>query len=85
MVEKIKKLIEQPIIEQGYILDRVSYEKEAGVNTLLVVIDKPGIVDVEDCVTVSNIVNPILDKHDPISESYVLDVCSKEKGSDYDE
>lgn len=85
MVEKIKNLIEQPITEKGYILDSVSYEKEAGVNTLLVVIDKPGIIDVEDCVTVSNIVNPILDEYDPISESYVLDVCSKEKGSDYDE
>ena len=33
MVEKIKNLIEQPITEKGYILDSVSYEKEAGVNT----------------------------------------------------
>ena len=33
---------------------------------------------------VNEIVNPILDEADPISESYVLDVCSKEKGSDED-
>lgn len=82
MIEKIKKLIEQPILEKGYTLDSVTYQKENNINTLLVVIDKPGIIDVEDCVIVSNIVNPILDEHDPISEFYVLDVCSKEKGSD---
>ena len=33
---------------------------------------------------VNEIVNPILDEADPISESYVLDVCSKEKGSGED-
>ena len=41
---------------------------------------KNGIIDVEDCVTVSNIINPIIDANDPIKENYILDVCSKEKG-----
>ena len=41
---------------------------------------KSGVVDVDDCVTVSNIVNPLLDEKDFIDESYILDVCSKEKG-----
>ena len=27
----------------------------------------------------------ILDKEDPIEENYILDVCSKEKGSEEDE
>ena len=29
--------------------------------------------------------NPIIDENDPIDENYILDVCSKEKGSEYDE
>ena len=43
-----------------------------------------GYINVGDCVKVNEIVNPILDEADPISESYVLDICSKEKGSDED-
>ena len=47
---------------------------------LRVVIDKEGTLDVEDCVTVSKLINPILDENDPIEENYILDVCSKEEG-----
>ena len=58
----------------------VEYVKEGSTWFLRVVIDKNGIIDVEDCVTVSNIINPIIDANDPIKENYILDVCSKEKG-----
>lgn len=80
MESKIRKLLEQAIESAGYILDEVKYSKDGSVNNLMIVIDKDGIVDVNDCVNVSNIINPILDENDPIEESYVLDVCSKEKG-----
>lgn len=82
MESKIRELLEEEINEAGYILDEVLYGKEDGVNTLRLVIDKQGYINIGDCVKVNDIVNPILDKEDPISESYVLDVCSKEKGSD---
>ena len=83
--EKIRNLLEDKISKAGYILDDVKYEKdEHDVNTLLLVIDKNGYININDCVIVNDIVNTILDAEDPISESYVLDVCSKEKGSDYD-
>ena len=83
MIEKkIKTLLEEAIKKEGYILDEVSYGKdENNINTLTLVIDKEGYINIGDCVKVNDIVNPILDKEDPISESYVLDVCSKEKGS----
>ena len=45
-----------------------------------ILIDKPEIVSVEDCVKVSELINPILDKEDPIDGSYVLDVSSIERG-----
>ena len=83
--EKIRNFISEIITNNGYILDEVIYEKEGNINFLRVVIDKEGIMDVEDCVAVSNLINPILDKEDPIEENYILDVCSKEKGCDEDE
>ena len=84
MEEKIRDLLEKAITDAGYVLDEVFYGKEDNVNTLRLVIDKKGYINVGDCVKVNEIVNPILDEADPISESYVLDVCSKEKGSDED-
>lgn len=80
IVEKVKKLIETTITDNNYILDNVEYVKEGSTMFLRVIIDKPGMVDVEDCVLVSKLINPILDEHDPIEENYILDVCSKEKG-----
>ena len=85
MEDKIRNLLESAIEEEGYILDEVFYGKEDNVNTLRLIIDKKGYINVGDCVKVNEIVNPILDEADPISESYVLDICSKEKGSGEDE
>lgn len=81
-VEKIvRELVEQEITKNGYKLDEVKYEKEGSIYFLRIIIDKEPYVDVEDCVKISNLINPILDKEDPISDSYILDVCSKEKGN----
>ena len=77
-IKKVKSAIEPIINEAGYILDDVQYE----VGNLTVIIDKKGIVDIDDCVTVTKLINPVLDEKDFIEESYVLDVCSKEKGSE---
>ena len=79
-IGEIRKLFENIIEENGYILDEVLYVKEDCMNFLRVVIDKEGIIDVYDCVKVSKLINPILDEEDPIEENYILDVCSKEKG-----
>ena len=76
---KVENLIREVIEENNYILDSVSYVYEDSNNFLRVVIDKNGIIDIDDCVVVSKLINPILDSADPISENYILDVCSKEK------
>lgn len=80
-MEEIKKRIEPIIQENGYILDSVEYVKEGKTNSLVVVIDKDNIT-VEDCVIVSNLINPIIDEIDIIKESYILDVCTKERGKE---
>lgn len=76
----VESLLKTDIENAGYILDEVTYEKDGSTYVLTVVIDKAGIITVDDCVTVTNLINPILDEKDPIKDSYILDVCSKEKG-----
>ena len=78
--EKVRKLLEKAVNDSGYILDEVTYEK-GKINTLLIVIDKEGYININDCIAVNKIIDPLLEKAALISESYVLDVCSKEKGS----
>ena len=85
LLKKVRGLIEEPIKEAGYKLDEVLYEKEGSTKFLRVVIDKEDFITVDDCVVVCRLINPILDENDPIDENYILDVCSKEKGSEYDE
>ncbi len=78
--KNVRELIEPIITENNFILDQVVYEKEGNIQFLRIIIDKNGIVDVDDCVTVTNLINPLLDEKDLIAENYILDVCSKEKG-----
>lgn len=78
--EIVTNLIKDVIVSNNYILSSVTYLKEDGNYFLRVVIDKNGIIDIDDCVTVSKLINPILDENDPIEDNYILDVCSKEKG-----
>lgn len=80
VIDVIKDMIEPIIKENGYYLDEVSFVMDNNIKNLQVVIDKDGVIDVEDCVTVSKLISPILDEKDPIPDFYVLDVCSKEKG-----
>lgn len=78
--EEIRKMIEKSITDNNYILDNVEYVKEGSAFFLRVVIDKEGTVEVDDCVAITKLINPILDDEDFIKGNYILDVCSKEKG-----
>jgi len=81
IVEEVKKVIEPVITENGFRVDEVEYVLEGNTNFLRIIIDKDGFVDLDDCVKVFRLIDPILDEVDLIEESYILDVCSKEKGS----
>ena len=83
MEEKIRLLVEAEIVKAGYILDEVAYVNEDGINYLRFIIDKEsGYINIDDCVKVNDIINPIIDENDPIEENYMLEVWSKEKGDD---
>lgn len=77
IVEKVTKLVSEQVVEAGYKIDSITYEKEDGTYYLRIIIDKTGSITVDDCVVVSKIVNPLLDEADLISDNYILDVCSK--------
>lgn len=78
--EKIREMLEGPVAEVGVRIDSINLEKEDNNLYLRIVIDRDEIIDIDKCVEVTNIINPILDREDSIKESYTLDVSTKEKG-----
>ena len=78
--EKVRNLISKSVNEIGVIIDDIEYVKEGGNYFLRIVIDRDIPIDIDTCVEVTNIINPILDKADIIKDSYILDISSKEKG-----
>ncbi len=78
--EKVRELIEGPIQEMGIDVDNVEYVKEGSNYFLRITIDRAQPIDVDTCVEVTHVVNPILDEADIIKDSYILDISSKEKG-----
>ena len=80
MEEKIRKIIEKDVNEMGISIDNIVYEKEGSNYFLRIVIDRDEPIDIDTCVEVTNVINPLLDDVDFISDSYILDVSTKEKG-----
>ena len=78
--EQVKKLIEGPVGELGVSIDSITLEKESGSLFLRIVIDRDEVIDVDTCVEVTNVINPLLDEANLIEEAYMLDVSTKEKG-----
>lgn len=80
--EKIFKSLEEKLLNVEIKLVEVLYTKESGENILRITIDKDTLINIDDCLLATKIINPILDKDDYIKESYILDVCSIEKGGE---
>ncbi len=80
MEEKVRSLIEGEVNKLGINIDSIVYEKEGNNYFLRIVIDADKIIDIDTCVEVTNIINPLLDEADFINDSYILDVSTKEKG-----
>ena len=76
LTDKIARLAEPVVKEEGCRLWDVEYVREAGTWYLRVFIDREGGVSIDDCERVSRRLDPILDEKDPIPESYVFEVGS---------
>ena len=79
-IEKIKEIVTEAMDKEDIIVCSVSYEKENNYNFLKIVLDKVNGIDLDTIVEATNIINPLLDEYDLISEEYVLDISSKERG-----
>lgn len=85
MIEKkVRELIEDEVSKMGIRIDSVTYEKEGSNYFLRIVIDRDKIIDIDTCVEVTKVINPLLDNLDVIEDSYILDISSKEKGENYE-
>lgn len=78
--QKIRNLIEEEVSKLNVKIDKIIYEKENNNNFLRIIIDSEELIDIDKCIEVTNIINPLLDENDIIKESYILDISSKEKG-----
>ena len=81
MIEKkVRELISDEVAKMGITSDSVVYEREGSNYFLRIVIDRDKIIDIDTCVEVTKVINPLLDDIDFIDEAYILDISSKEKG-----
>ena len=78
--EKVRNLIEKKVNDMGVNIDSIEYVKEGSNYFLRIVIDRDKPIDIDTCVEVTNVINPLLDEANTIDDSYVLDISSKEKG-----
>ena len=79
-IDKIKEIVTEAMNKEDIIVCSVSYEKENNYNFLKIVLDKVNGIELDTIVEATNIINPLLDEYDLISEEYVLDISSKERG-----
>ena len=73
-IDKIKEIVTEAMNKEDIIVCSVSYEKENNYNFLKIVLDKVNGIDLDTIVEATNIINPLLDEYDLISEEYVLDI-----------
>ena len=78
--QKVRELLSDEVLKMGITIDSVVYEKEGSNYFLRIVIDRDKIIDIDTCVEVTKIINPLLDEANIISDAYILDVSTKEKG-----
>lgn len=76
VLDSIYNHIKPVVEEEGLSLWDVRYEKEGSNWFLRVFIDKEGGATIDDCEAVHNPINKLLDKLDPIKQSYIFEVAS---------
>lgn len=74
--DQIAKLVEPMLTHEGYELVEVEISGSGPRTILRLFIDKAGGVTIDDCATVSEGVDAILDVEDPFESSYTLEVSS---------
>ena len=74
--DKVFDLINEPIQNLNLSIYDIEYVKEGSGWFLRIFIDKEGIIDINDCETVSRLIDPMLDEANIIKSAYCLEVSS---------
>lgn len=74
--ENVHLLIKDSISDLNVEIYDIEYVKEGSEWYLRIYIDKEGGIDISDCENVSRLIEPIIDKEDPIKTPYYLEVSS---------
>lgn len=74
--QRTEKLLQPILSTNQFELYDVEYVKEGGNWFLRVYIDKENGISIDDCELVSRALSELLDKHDFIPDSYILEVSS---------
>lgn len=75
-MDALKKRLKEEIESIGYYLYDVHIVTRDGQKVLSVEIENDTYIDIDDCVVVSDHINPVLDELDPIKDPYSLEVTS---------
>jgi len=78
-LETLRNAIEPVLKKQEIFVDSIEYVKEGTYYFLRIVLDQVNGIDLDTIVLATNLINPIVDELDLFSESYILDVLSKER------
>ena len=70
VLETIKESIIGPMQEMDIQVCSVTYRTEGNYNFLTIELDKVNGIDLDTCVEVTNVINPLLDKADFLDDSY---------------
>ena len=79
-MEKIEVVLKESLKEMDLVIDTINYKK----GKLNIILDSSTkeILNIDKIVNATKVISKLLDKHDFIKESYVLDVSSKERGDE---
>ncbi len=76
IASRVYELVKDTVEECGCILWNVEFVKEGSDHNLIIYIDKPEGISLDDCEMVNDAVEPLLDEADPIEGSYYLEISS---------
>ena len=76
LTSRIADLVRDAVEECGCTLWDVDIVKEGGEKSLVIYIDKPDGISLDDCEMVNDAVDPIIEEADPIKDSYYLEISS---------
>ena len=74
--EKLFNMLAEPIKNKGYELFDIEFKRQNSQQIIQLYIDSPNGIGIEDCVTVNQVAQEILEDTDPNFEDFTLEVSS---------